>query len=122
MNQTKRSISIMFTGTATGKVLAPYIVFKVESMWGSWCNGGPKDLRYNRSKSGWFDICFSNWFNTVILPYCRLFDGPKLLIGGKLFSYLNVDIIALCNEHKIRFVFLPPNNTHLTQPLDVCFF
>ena len=30
MNQTKSSTSVMFAGTASGKVLAPYIVFKAE--------------------------------------------------------------------------------------------
>ena len=27
-----------------------------------------------------------------------------------------------CKEYNIRFISLPPNGTHLTQPLDVCFF
>ena len=42
-NQTKSSTSVLFAGTATGKVLPLYIVFKAED---SWWNGGPKNLQY----------------------------------------------------------------------------
>ncbi len=124
MNQTKSSTSVMFAGTAAVYVLAPYIVFKAEHMWDSWCNGGPPGARYNRSKSGWFDsTCFYDWFTTVILPVCRALDGPtRILVGDNLSSHLNVDIIRLCEKHDFRFVFLPPNSTHLTQPLDICFY
>ncbi|CAK1599551.1 unnamed protein product [Parnassius mnemosyne] len=31
-------------------------------------------------------------------------------------------VIELCQDHNISFVFIPPNSTHLTQPLDVDFF
>ena len=40
MNQIKSSTFVMLAG----KVLPPYIVFKAEHMWDSWCNGGPKML------------------------------------------------------------------------------
>ena len=91
------------------KVLAAYIVLKAEHMWDSWCNGGTYCARYNRLKSGWFDsTCFHNWFSTVILPYCCTINGPKVLIGDNLSSHLNPDFIAICEDHNIQFVFLPP--------------
>lgn len=31
-------------------------------------------------------------------------------------------MIEKCRKHNIKFVFLPSNSTHLTQPLDVAFF
>ena len=123
LNTTKSCTSIMFAGTPTGVILAPYVVFKAEHMWDTWCSGGPVHARYNRSKSGWFDsCCFHDWFTSVIIPYCRKLQGPKVLIGDNLSSHLNAEIISLCEVENIRFVFLPPNSTHLTQPLDVCFF
>ena len=39
-----------------------------------------------------------------------------------LTSHLSVDIIEACEQNDIRFIFLPPNSTHLTQPLDIAFF
>ena len=37
-------------------------------------------------------------------------------------SHLDKAIIEICESENIRFVFLPPNATHLTQPLDVAYF
>jgi hypothetical protein len=38
-----------------------------------------------------------------------------------LSSHLSLKIMEQCREH-IRLIFLPPNSTHLTQPLDVAVF
>ena len=27
-----------------------------------------------------------------------------------------------CERHNVKFIYLPPNSTHLTQPLDVAYF
>ena len=37
-------------------------------------------------------------------------------------SHISEKVIRKCNEHNIRFICVPPNSTHLTQPLDVAFF
>lgn len=34
---------------------------------------------------------------------------------------MNASIIDLCKANDIRFICLPPNSTHLTQPLDLAF-
>ena len=61
MDTTKTSISLMFCGNATGRCLPPYVVYKADHLWSTWCEGGPEGARYNRSKSGWFDsICFED--------------------------------------------------------------
>ena len=46
----------------------------------------------------------------------------KVIIGDNLSSHLSLRVISLCEEYNIAFTFLPPNSTHLTQPLDVAFF
>ena len=55
MNSTKASTSIMFAGTASGKLLDPYVVYKSEHLHDRWIEGGSPGVRYNRSRSGWFD-------------------------------------------------------------------
>ncbi|XP_049876484.1 uncharacterized protein LOC126374068 [Pectinophora gossypiella] len=123
INTSKSSVSIMFSGTADGHCLPPYVVYKSDHLWSRWCEDGPKDARYNRTKSGWFDmVCFDDWFKTIVLPWANSRDGIKLIIGDNLASHLSVETIQLCQTHNIRFVFLPTNATHLTQPLDVAFF
>ena len=44
------------------------------------------------------------------------------MIGDNLASHISFDVIAECDRHNINFVLLPPNSTHLTQPLDVAVF
>lgn len=123
MNTSKASISIMFAVTGSGEVLPPYTVYKAERLYDQWTIGGPKNARYNRSKSGWFDAyTFEDWFLTIVIPWARRMPGEKVIIGDNLSSHLNIDIIVGCQREQIKFVFLPKNATHLTQPLDVGYY
>lgn len=122
-NFSKSSTSVMFCGSADGKCLAPYVVYKADHIWSTWMENGPEHVRYNRSKSGWFDgTTFEDWFESHFLPEVRHEDGPVVLIGDNLSSHINMHVLQLCEQHNIRFVCLPPNTTHITQPLDVAFF
>ena len=123
INSTKSAISIMFCGNATGEILPPYTVYKAESMWTTWTEGGPLNARYNRSKSGWFDnVTFEDWFFQLVLPRLKMQAGKKVLIGDNLSSHINVAVLKKCEETQIAFIALPPNSTHLTQPLDIAYF
>lgn len=123
LNYTKGAISIMFAITAGGECLPPYVVYKAEHLYQQWRINGPKGARYNRSRSGWFDsTTFEDWFEMIVLPWAKAKIGTKILIGDNLASHINHRIVTMCEENDIRFVFLPPNSSHLTQPLDVCYF
>ncbi|XP_069679968.1 tigger transposable element-derived protein 2-like [Periplaneta americana] len=123
MTHSKTGFSVMFCGTATGVLLPVYVVYKSENMWSTWCRGGPSKARYNHTKSGWFDGCtFEDWFLTVYLPHAKRLTGPKVIIGDNLSSHFSVQVIKAANENDVRFLCLPPNCTHLMQPLDVAFF
>ena len=123
MHHSKSATSLMFAGSAAGELLPIYVVYRAENMWDTWTLGGPPGTRYNRSKSGWFDnVCFDYWFLTIMLPYFRKKEGKKVLIGDNLSSHFNDSVIQACQEHNISFVCLPPNSTHMCQPLDVAFF
>lgn len=39
-----------------------------------------------------------------------------------LFSHISPEVITECNKYQIDFILLPPNSTHITQPLDIAFF
>ena len=67
-------------------------------------------------------FCFQDWGEAVAIPFFKNVEGPKFLIGDNLASHLSVDVIKLCDEKNIRFVFLPSNSTHMMQPIDVAFF
>ncbi|XP_063216021.1 uncharacterized protein LOC134527346 [Bacillus rossius redtenbacheri] len=122
-NSTKASVSVMMCGNAAGEMAPPYVTYKAEGLYQSWTEGGPRGTRYNRSKSGWFDArIFEDWFEGLMLPILKKQDGVKILIGDNLSSHINYHVVELCEANNIRFVALPPNSTHLLQPLDVGFF
>jgi len=125
LNSSKASTSLMLAGTGAGEVLPVYVVYKSDHLWSTWVEGGPPNARYNRTKSGWFDqVTFVDWFKTIALPYCRKLpaETKKVLIGDNLSSHFSDEVIRDCELHNIAFVCLPPNATHLCQPLDVAFF
>lgn len=120
---TKASISLMFCGSAAGDVLPPYVVYKADHISNLWTEGGLKDVRYNRSKSGWFDsVTFADWFEKTFLPHAKRLSKRVVLIGDNLASHFSERVITLARENNIAFVCLPKNSTHICQPLDVAFF
>ena len=123
VTSSKANISLMFCGSAEGKMLPPYVVYKSENLWNTWVTGGPANTRYNRSQSGWFDRdCFEDWFENTFLPYAKQLDGAKVLIGDNLSSHFSPYVIELAEENNVKFVCLPGDTTHILQPLDVAFF
>lgn len=123
MNQTKSSTSVMFAAAADGTLLPPYVIYKAAHLYDTWIVGGPSGTRYNRTTSGWIDgNCFIEWFSTIVIPYCRRLNGKTVVIGVNLSSHLSPEVIKLSEKYNIDFIFLPPNSTHITQPLDVAFF
>lgn len=125
VDYSKSSTSVMFSGSASGTLLPPYVTYKATHLYDSWTENGPVGTVYNRSKSGWFTLeIFEDWFQRVALSYFKQFDSDakKVLIGDNLSSHISPHIIEECNKNNIKFVLLPPNSTHYTQPLDVAFF
>lgn len=113
----------MFCGSASGRILPPYVVYKAENVYDMWVLGGPKGARYNRTKSGWFDMnTFEDWVERLFIPQVRRLEGKKILIGDNVSSHMSVRVLKLCQDNDIKVIFLPPNSTHLLQPLDVAFF
>jgi hypothetical protein len=122
-NHSKSAISIMFCGSATGQLLPPYVVYKGQNVYQSWCDGGIKGAVYSSTPSGWFEtFTFKDWFVRIFLPAAKRLGGKTLLIGDNLASHLSVEVITLCKENNVEFVCLPANSTHILQPLDVGLF
>lgn len=113
----------MICGNAEGKCLPPYVVYKADHIWSTWTENGPQKARYNRTKSGWFDgATFEDWFQSQFLPEVKNEEGMAIMIDDNLSSHISLQVLQLCEESNIKFVCLPPNTSHLTQPLDVAFF
>ena len=122
-NATKASVSIMVCGNAVGTIVPVYVTYKALNVYPTWVEGGPPGTRFNRSKSGWFDArIFEDWFEFLMLPILRKQTGTKILLGDNLSSHLSSHVLTLCQQNNVKFIALPPNSTHMLQPLDVAFF
>ncbi|CAG4957952.1 unnamed protein product [Parnassius apollo] len=110
MNHTKASVSLMIAGSAEGQILPPCVVYKEQNLCNTWISHGPEGAWYNRSASGWFyGTIFEDWVQSIVISFFA--DKPD-----NLFSHLSVDMIKLCKEQQIDFVFLP-NATKVLSPI-----
>ena len=113
----------MFCGNAAGEVVPPYIVYKSDHLWSTWTENGPEGARYNRTKSGWMDSAtFEDWFLNHLMPVLKKKNGKKVVIGDNLASHINKTVLMECEKQNVSFICLPPNATHILQPLDVAYF
>ena len=73
---------------------------------------------YGLSEKGWMNgVLFHSWFRKVFLRYAPASRPLLLLLDGHSSHYC-LDTIQLATENEIIIFTLPPNATHLTQPLD----
>jgi hypothetical protein len=56
------------------------------------------------------------------LPYLKRLPGKKVLIGDNLVGHLSFLVVKKCEQYNILFTLLPPNATHILQPLDIAVF
>lgn len=119
----KSNISIMICGNAAGDLLPPFVCYKAKNLYEGWMQGGPSGTEYSATASGWFEMdTFQRWFMKIFIPKVSNDKSPKVLIGDNLASHFNHDVIRIARENNIYFCTLPPNSTHLMQPLDVSVF
>ena len=58
----------------------------------------------------------------IYLPVAISKAGTTLLIGDNFGSHFSPEVIEAMIQHNIKFITMPPNATHLCQPLDVAVF
>ncbi|KAJ8932915.1 hypothetical protein NQ318_002865 [Aromia moschata] len=100
----------------------PVVVYKAANLYAGWTQGGPPGTVYSHTLSGWFDMDqFEKWFFEILLPKIKEIDNPdkKIVVGDNLASHFSPTVIEACEENNIYMTALPPNSTHLMQPLDV---
>ena len=115
---------MMFCRNAAGDFIPPVVVYKVENCYENWTTGGFNNCVYDCTLNGWFDSCtFETWFLKQFLPsICHHNGKDVILISDNLGSHFSTKVINACLEHGIIFICLPPNATHLCQPLNVVVF
>jgi hypothetical protein len=62
----KTQYTVLVCGNASGEVLPPFVVYKAQNLYNSWCLGGPDGTQYGRTPSGWMEgFIFEEWMERV---------------------------------------------------------
>jgi len=111
-------------GCDSGEPLPPFILYKGKNMYCRWMVGSPARARYGISESGWMDPAnFLSRFLKLFLPAVSHLTktGPVLLFDGH-YSHISLELIRAARQNNVHLLCLPPNTTHILQPLDVGVF
>ena len=124
LNNNRSNRSVMFSVTADGTCLAPFVCTKTKFKEEEIAAFSPPHCFYGTSKSGWFTMpVFDAWFEAVVVPWAASKgQRKKMIIGDNLSAHLSPVTLKRASEVGVFFRLLPPNTTHFLQPLDVAFF
>ena len=117
--------TIHLAGSASGRRLPPFVVYKGKHLYSTWTNGGPAGARYSVSESGWMEKeNFLSWFEKLFLPSVKaqLDSGPVVLIFDGHHSHISIKLLELARANNVHLVCLPAHTSHILQPLDVGVF
>lgn len=117
-SDTKTQITVLVCANAAGTVLPPFVIFDRKSLNPQLTIGQVPNTIYGLSPNGWIDRgLFSDWFFHHFLKFVPSFRPLLLLMDGHSSHYCP-EVIRYAAKQKILVLTLPPNTTHLTQPLD----
>ena len=118
-------ITVHCAGSADGGRLPPFILYKGKNVYQRWMKGGLAAAVYGVSESGWMDSDnFLSWFKKLFLPAVSHLtkEALVLLFLDGHYSHISIELIKLARSNNVEILCLPPNTTHLLQPLDVGVF
>ena len=114
----KAQITVLACVSASGHSLPPMVIWDRKTLSPELTNGEMPGTIYGLSDKGWIDQeLFKLWFHHHFLKYDPAVRPLLLLMDGHSSHYFPDTIHMAAKERVILFV-LPPNTTHLTQPLD----
>ena len=118
----KCQITILACSNAVGNVLPPMVIFKGERLNHEWTKGEIPNTIYGMSPQGWIDQeLFVKWLEKLFIENIPKTRPVLLLLDGHS-SHFTPEAIKVAAESEIVLFCLPPNATHMAQPLDVSFF
>ena len=114
-------ITVNGCGSASGNRLPPFVLYKGKHLYTAWMKNGPEGTKFGVSDSGWMEENFHSWFSSMFIPKVipLLSTGPVVLFLDGHHSHLSIELLLLAREKKVHIICLPPNTTHVLQPLDV---
>lgn len=114
----KSQITVVGCVSAAGHCIPPMIIWDRKTLHADMTKGELPGTIYGLSSKGWADQeLFQIWFEFHFLRYAPPIRPILLLMDGHSSHYCP-DTLFLAAKEKVILFTLPPNTTHLTQPLD----
>ena len=114
----KSQVTVVGCVSASGQCIPPMVVWDRKTLSPDLAVGEVPGTIYGLSKKGWMDSeLFHLWFQRHFLRYAPAVRPLLLLLDGHSSHYCP-ETIRLAAEENVVIFTLPPNTTHLTQPLD----
>ena len=114
----KKRISVLACCSAAGYMLPPLVIYERKVLNPDLTVGDVPGTCYGLSDNGWMNSeIFENWFIHHFLVHAPASRPLLLLVDGHSTHYCPGFARMAAHERVIVFC-LPPNTTHLTQPLD----
>lgn len=116
-------ISVLACFNAAGEDIPPFIIYS-KAYPGGVCykTQGPTNALYGWSDSGYITSdLFRKWFLKHFLMYAPK-ERPLLLIFDGHKSPVNLEVVESARKEDVILLCLPPNCTHILQPLDAGLF
>ncbi len=117
-------ITLMLCINAEGGSVKPTAIFPLKTL----PELSPEIYDYfaiSGSESGWINgIILNAWLTNIFIPHVNTVrmathqNSPALLLLDNHSSRESIDTERIWIDHQIMILLLPPNTTHLTQPLD----
>ena len=114
----KSQMTIVGCVSAAGFVMPPMVIWDRKTLAPELTVGEVAGTIYGLSGNGWMDMeLFHIWFSNHFLRYVPSVRPLLLLLDGHSSHYCP-DTIRLAAHEKVILFTLPPNTTHMCQPLD----
>ena len=114
----KSQVTIVACVSAAGFCMPPMVIWDRKTLAPELTQGEVPGTIYGLSGSGWMDMeLFDTWFSNHFLRYAPSVRPILLLLDGHSSHYCPETIRRAAQEKVILFT-LPPNTTHVSQPLD----
>ena len=114
----KTQITVVACVSAAGYCLPPMVIWDRKTLSPCLTEGEVPGTIYGLSSKGWMDQeLFDLWFNNHFLRYVPS-SRPLLLLMDGHSSHYCPETIRFAAENRVILFTLPPNTTHISQPLD----
>lgn len=121
----KESITVLFTVSANGTMLRPFLLFWYERIPANIISRLPAGWIAGNTERGWITAeSFYKYITKQFYPWLvkNKIQFPVLLFVDGHSSHLTLNLAKFCKEKEIELIALYPNATHVLQPLDVAVF